>query len=129
MLDKNRPFGEVHGDGVAGAKWFQDGHYYSVDGRYLFSQPGVNPPPSGEMRTLEEAQKIYEEQEAMLLSAASNPPPLQPTLNASDEERVAVLSAMSYFQLAAMVRRLGGEPPQGKGAKERMVRWLIENGT
>lgn len=56
MFNARRPFGEVSGTGVAGARFYQDGQYYDVDKRYLFSDPGVPAPAGEERKSMEQAE-------------------------------------------------------------------------
>ncbi len=55
MFNARRPFGEVHGTGVAGARYYQDGQYYDVDYKYVFSDPGADPPRGSQRRSMEQA--------------------------------------------------------------------------
>lgn len=56
MFNARKPFGEVHGTGVAGARFYQDGQYYDVDYRYVFSDPGIDAPRGQARKSMEEAE-------------------------------------------------------------------------
>jgi hypothetical protein len=67
MFNRKRPHGEVHGTGVAGAMFYQDGHYYDVDHEYVFSDPGMSAPRGvAEVKTMEQAQREVEERQAAI---------------------------------------------------------------
>ena len=61
MFNSRRPHGEVSGTGVAGARFYQDGQYYDVDYRYVFSDPGVAAPPGCERKSMEQAEAEFQD--------------------------------------------------------------------
>jgi len=63
MFNMKLPHGLVHPP-VAGACHYQDGHYYDADRRYVFSNPGLAPPPGVKTaRTMEQALEDFEARE------------------------------------------------------------------
>lgn len=44
MFDSSKPYGDVSG-AYFGARFYQNGHYYDAGQKYLFSNPGIAPPP------------------------------------------------------------------------------------
>lgn len=140
MLDRRRDYGAVMGDGVGGAKWYQDGHYFDGCGNYLFSNPGIAAPPGEVLRTMAEAEAAFLSREAAANAPPKqSPPPIPPqsmppsppqgTHQAEDMTREQQLHQMSYFQLDALVRAAGGEKIQGAGAKKKMIDWLLKSTT
>lgn len=146
MLNRKQPFGEVFGEGAAGARWYQDGHYYAPDGRYLFSNPGIAPPPGQTLRTMEEAEAAAQAEleaqsapphavappQSKQVKAKASKPAAAPTAPPStdlplDLTREQKLAQMAYFQLASLIKAAGGEPIQGAGAKAKMIAWLLAN--
>lgn len=152
MLDRRRNFGEVIGEGVAGARWYQDGHYFAPDGRYLFSNPGISPPAGVAYRSLEDAEADYQRAQQAQASgvpvtaakatpkkvAAPKPPAPGPLVQPQGQAPAAPIQAdgltreqelmqLNYFALANVVKAAGGEPMKGAGSKGKMIAWLLAN--
>lgn len=139
MLDRRRDFGAVMGDGVGGARWYQDGHYFGGGGNYLFSNPGIAAPPGETLRTMAQAEEAFQRGETELVPKKQAAPPIptqtlpakppqpQDTQQAEGLTREQQLNQMSYFQLDRLVLAAGGPKIQGTGAKAKMIAWLLAN--
>lgn len=146
MLDRKRSYGEVMGDGVGGARWYQDGHYFAPDGTYLFSNTGIRAPHGCAHRTMEQAEADYQQRQAAQergepvaprsatkaapKKAAAPPPPPGPLVEPIQAEgltREQKLAQFNYLQLANLLKAAGGERITGSGAKAKIIAWLLAN--
>jgi hypothetical protein len=56
---------------IAGAIYYQGGHYFNAAGRFVFSNPGLAPPPGvSKAVSMEEAERVFAEEE----TARGRPP-------------------------------------------------------
>jgi hypothetical protein len=148
MFDRNRQHGTVSGPGVAGASFYQDGHYYDVAARYLFSDPNRAAPPGVKaVRTLEEAEALFQTgQIADAVVAASAPSVGTPAASteppAGGLTREQELNQLGYPQLANLhlnalkmlhpdkdESELKKQLIRGAGSKAKTIAWLLENTT
>lgn len=153
MFDKTKPHGHCQGEGAGGAQYYQDGHYYDVEGRYLFSNPGIAPPPGQKLRTMEQAETAYQlRRDATARAEASRPAapetpvaqsaptPAAPETGALTREQqlnqfgVPKLQQLQLVALQAMhpdkeLAVLKKELIGGPGAKQKLVKWLLDNTT
>jgi len=165
MLNQRRPIGEVSGTGVAGARYYQDGQYYDVDGRYLFSDPGVPAPTGFTRKSMEQAEaemqariKARERGELVDESVAQPQPQPQPQpqrpippvpqqppqgTELTPEQQLMQLNVprLQELQLDALKaenaelpenerkseKDLKAQLIRGAGAKDKLVKWLLEN--
>jgi hypothetical protein len=156
MFNKKRPHGEVHGTGVAGARWIQDGNAYDVDHNYVWSNPGYDAPKGCERKTMEQAEREFQERAAAVARgeklperkretpAASTPQvPQTPEGELTLQQQLMQLNVpkLQEMQFSAL-KQLNEDKPEnerkpekalrneiikGPGAKERLVNWLVEN--
>lgn len=156
MFNKKRPYGTVHGTGVAGAMFMQEGHYYDVDHNYVFSNPGL-PPPRGveKAKTLEQAERDFQaRQEAIARGEVipevrkappegTPPVPVAPTGQLTLQQQLMQLNVpkLQELQYKALKEANDAKPEEqrvqekslrsqvikGPGAKERLVAWIVEN--
>lgn len=162
MFNARRPHGEVSGTGVAGARFYQDGQYYDVDGRYVFSDPGVEAPRGETRKSMEQAEAEVQERirrrergelvdEPPKKATAQQPqrpvPPIPPQAPANTELtpeqqlmqlNVPKLQELQFEALKAMnaeqpedkrksEKDLRGQLIRGAGAKNQLVKWLLDN--
>lgn len=160
MFNARRPFGNVSGTGVAGARFYQEGQYYDVDKRYLFSDPGVPAPAGEERKSMEQAEAEVQERikrrergelvEEAPRKAAAQPqrpvppiPPQPPQGELTPEQQLMQLNVpkLQEMQLAALKaenaelpedkrktdKQLKEQLIRGAGAKNLLVKWLLEN--
>lgn len=146
MLDKKQPFGHVQGEGCAGAQFYQLGHYYDVEGRYLFSNPGSAPPPGEKLRSMEQADADYQArisvpapQVAMGAPAAAAPTPaLDPVDPLLTREQQLNQFAVPKLQQLMLVTLKALHPDTdettlkkqiigGPGSKAKLIEWLLTN--
>lgn len=155
MFDPKRDHGIVQGDGVGGAKFYQDGHYYGADHRYLFSNPGSAPPPGQKLRSMEQAEAAMQ-QRILDGEPTPPPPPAVPAVNsaptapgtppstdqAPDLTPEQKLNQLHVPQLQALqLQALQAEQPEadvsvlkksligGPGSKQKLIAWLLERTT
>jgi hypothetical protein len=155
MFNKKRPYGTVHGTGVAGAVYTQDGHAYDVDHNYCWSNPGL-PPPKGVDKavTLEVAERNFQDRAAAIARGETVPvvrPPVPatpaapvvpegqltlqqqlmqlnvPRLQDLQFKALKELNEHKPEELRVQDKQLRGQIIKGPGAKERLVAWLVEN--
>lgn len=162
MLNKREPIGEVSGTGVAGARQYQNGQYYDVDGNYLFSDPGRAAPEGEERKSMEQAEaamqdrikrrergELVDDSPKRATPAAPQrpipPKPQQPEpgTDLTPEQQLMQLNvpALQTLQLETLKaaqadlpkdqqkddKALKAEMIKGAGAKEKLVKWLVEN--
>jgi hypothetical protein len=155
MFNKKRPYGTIHGQGVAGAVYMQDGHAYDVDYVYCWSNPGMSAPRGVEkVKTLEQAEREHQERQAAIArgeavperkAAAAPTPPVPPERTGELTQQqelmqlnVPKLQDLQYKALKAIndeqpeekrvtEKKLREQIIKGPGAKDRLVAWLIEN--
>lgn len=155
MFNKKRPYGTVHGNGVAGACFMQDGHYYDVDHNYVFSNPGLSPPRGVEKaKTLEVAEREFQERKAAVergevIPEARKVKPSTPEVPVVPEGQLTLqqqlmqlnvpkLQELQYKALKAtneakpeeqqvQEKSLRSQVIKGPGAKDKLVAWLVEN--
>ncbi len=155
MFNKKRPYGTVHGTGVAGAMYTQDGHYYDVDHNYVFSNPGMSPPRGvDKAKTMEQAERENQERQQAIargevIPEVRKPRPETPEVPRVPEGQLTLqqqlmqlnvpkLQELQYKTLKAIndakpeeqrvqEKQLRGQVIKGPGAKERLVAWLVEN--
>jgi len=126
-LDRSRDYGAV-GGAYFGATYYQDGHYYAADGTYLFSNPGLAPPPGCKPAVAcDENGPIAAVDAPEDAEAAEAAPEEQAIQQAEGLTREQELAQKDLGTLRALVAAAGGEPITGSGAKARMVEWLIAN--
>lgn len=160
MFNSRRSYGEVSGTGVAGARFYQEGQYYDVDGRYLFSDPGREAPAGETRKSMEQAEaevqnRIKARERGELVDNAPAPtaqpqrpiPPV-PQAPAADTDltpeqqlmqlNVPKLQEMQLETLKAenaelpeanrkTEKELKGQLIRGAGAKEKLVKWLLDH--
>lgn len=145
-----KPHGQVHGAGVAGACYYQDGSYFDVAGRYLFSDPDRAAPMGCVRKMLEQAQAEHEGRESTAppappVPAAKETQDTSPSLpeGATREQKLNQFNAaqlMRMMQFALKVtndalpeaerkdeKTLKDLVIKGQGAKPKLVKWLLEN--
>lgn len=157
MFKPTEPHGTVQGDGVAGAKFYQDGHYYDPHHRYLFSNPNTAPPPGEKLRSMEQAQAAYEARQNVAQPAvamgqpaavsepeSSAPSPIMDTaLSREQQLHQHPVPKLQQLQLAILQAMNEKKPPEeqveptllkkqvigGQGAKAKLIAWLLANTT
>lgn len=155
MFNKKRPYGTIHGTGVAGAMYTQDGHAYDVDYNYCWSNPGL-PPPRGVEKavTLEVAERNFQDRQAAIARGEAVPEVRKPAPKVPEapkgqegqltqEQELMQLNVprLQDLQFKALKqinadqpeekqvteKQLRGQVIKGPGAKEKLVKWLVEN--
>lgn len=111
----------VHGEGVEGAVYYHQGHYYGGNGEYLYSNPGTNPPPGASHRTAPTDDT----------SAPSGTQPIDDLASgAPSGEREAELMQLTVTQLQKLQRAAGvleDRVIKGEGSKAKLITWLLDN--
>lgn len=126
-LDRSLDFGIV-GGAYFGAAYYQNGHYFGADGTYLFSNPGLAPPPGCKPAVAcDENGPIAAADEPEAVEATEAAPAEQAIQQAEGLTREQDLAQKHLGTLRALVAAAGGDPITGSGAKARMVEWLIAN--
>jgi hypothetical protein len=144
MLNKRRDFGEIHGTGVAGARYMQDGHAYNVDYEYVWSNPGVREPPRGvaQIKTMEQAEREFQERAAAIARgerppetqrpAETRPVPEVPQVPQGELTLQQQLMQLNVPKLQDMqfetLKRLNEDQPEDKREAEKALRNKIIKG-
>jgi hypothetical protein len=119
MFKPNEPHGHIQGDGAAGARYYQEGHYYDPHHRYLFSNPGIAAPPGEKLRSMDQAEADYQARQsrqaastpAAAMGAPVNhqpepsappPPPADPTLTREQQFMQHPVPKLQQFMLVAL---------------------------
>ena len=156
-LNRAADFGVCSGTGIAGAQFYQGGHYFGPDDQYLFSNPGLAPPPGVKRAvTMEEAEAAFQRRAIQELAAENaapqGAPPAAPsapvTTAATDgpatsagtltrEQKLnqfqvpqlqnLMLAALQAAEPSTEVTVLKKKLIRGAGAKAGLVKWLLEN--
>lgn len=154
MFNKKRPYGTIHGTGVAGAIYTQDGHAYDVDYNYCWSNPGLPPPRDVEKAvTMEVAERMFQERQAAIARGETVPEVRKPAPKVPDvpsvpsgqltqeqelmQLNVPKLQDLQFKALKALnadkpednqvtEKKLRDQIIKGPGAKDKLVAWLIE---
>lgn len=121
-FDPSRPYGEVHGEDGRGARFYQDQHYFGCDGDYLYSNPGVAPPPGVKVKP-----ERTEEATPPTPSNTGDDQPPASTEQTDGLTREQQLNQMTHLEIVKLVKLADGTPASGAGAKAKNVAWLLAN--
>lgn len=148
MFNARKPYGTVSGTGVAGAVYMQDGQYYDVSYRYLFSNPGVDAPKGETRRSMEQAEaefqarlkarergEVFDEPPRAERKSAPAVPPVPPLPQGegegelSKEQQLMQLNVprLQELQLAAL-KALNEEQPEAQRKNDKELRAEVIKG-
>ena len=114
-LDKSRPFGDIFGsDGPSNEtpRFYQDGHYFRADGKYL----------SSDAVSRREAPPV-EEVNVPTTSTITDKAEIDELLSDPDAER---LLNLDREVLVEMVKQAGGPVLSGDDSTRMMAAWLLK---
>lgn len=133
-LDRERA-NPVYGN--SRARWSQDGHYFTGDGRLLTpdeaAEPDeVEPPPPPPSDELPAYHVVNADSTGSIEIIADPVAEIRlktkiADMEARDAERRTALNALRNDELWAAVEAAGGTPHRGPHHRNRNIRWLMEN--